>query len=153
MRAGLSTEARVESAWARPVIMVVDDDEAIRALLAGVLDAEGYRAVEAKDGLEAIELLQRERPDLILLDLKLPRLTGREVLRWLRHTPGGEELAVLVLSANAPRELGGPPVRGFLAKPFDIADLLRSVDVVLGLASGQDAGKPSRAVGRRERTA
>ncbi len=65
-------------------ILIIDDDELIRELLCYNLEKEGYRVIAAKDGAQALDLLTREQPDLIILDLMLPGIDGLEVCRQIR---------------------------------------------------------------------
>ena len=68
-----------------PLVLVVDDDRSMRALLKGVIAKEGYRVVEATNGQQAIELFQQMSPDLVLLDAMMPEMDGFTCCRSLRH--------------------------------------------------------------------
>ena len=109
-------------------ILVVDDDPAIRKLTRFVLEAEGYAVRAAGDGREALAEVERERPDLVLTDLRMPELDGVGLLAELRaRTPG---LPVVLFSALYDR-FDDPGV-AFLPKPFDIPLLLDTVHDALG---------------------
>ncbi len=110
-------------------ILVVDDDPFIRALLAAWLQDAGYGVVSAGDGQQALDLVRRERPDLLLLDLMMPKLDGYGVARWLRHQEETCGLPIIVLSADvrAPQKLTGVRVDGFISKPFDLDEVLARV--------------------------
>src|ERR1700723_2629275 len=81
-------------------VLVVDDDPDIRLTLRQILREEGFRVREARDGLEALERIADEEPDLVLLDLMMPGINGWEVLATLRHAR--KDLPVVVLSALPP---------------------------------------------------
>lgn len=112
-----------------PVIAIVDDDVYIGDMLEELLTREGYGVLRAYSGTEALLLLEDKRPDLVLLDLMLPGLSGEEVLPRLEGMP------VIVLSARAGVEekvsllLGG--AADYLTKPFDTRELLARVAVQL----------------------
>ena len=113
----------------RPRVLVIDDDEAIRELLALVLDEEGYAVQTAGDGRAALALLQDWQADLIVLDLLMPGMDGAAFLAELRPEPGRERPVLLLSAAQGAGEaawrLG---VAGAFAKPFDLDELLLSID-------------------------
>ena len=102
-----------------PTILVVDDDAALRCLLAITLDDAGYRVEEAQDGIQALEQLGWCSPDLILTDIRMPRLDGLELARLLApHTP---PIPLILMSADPiPPNCSLP----FIRKPFEISALL-----------------------------
>jgi DNA-binding response OmpR family regulator len=124
-----------------PHVLIVDDDEDIAESIASLLDAESYGVAVAGDGVDAIDHAVRHRPDLILLDLKLPRLDGVGVARALRALEGGlERVPVILVSAmrqveEAARAIGTPY---FLRKPFDLDEVLTLVRQALA-PDGADA--------------
>ncbi len=113
----------------RKTILVIDDDMQIGSLLHEVLTREGYGVLHAWSGTEALMVLERQRPDLALLDLMLPGLSGEEVLPKLQGIP------VIVVSARADVQdkidllLGG--AADYLTKPFDTGELLARIAVQL----------------------
>jgi CheY-like chemotaxis protein len=114
-------------------ILVVDDELAVVEALAALFEDRGYAVATAADGVEAIAALDGGlTPDLILLDVMMPRQDGREVLRALRAHPGWSAVPVIMMSAApspfAPAELGEA---AFLLKPFDLNRLLSTVEVRL----------------------
>lgn len=111
-------------------VLVVDDDHSIRELLFEVLTDEGHRVVMARDGVEALRVLEREGHFLVLLDLMMPRLDGIGVIHALESRPGTyDENRVVVMSA-ADRLFAMSTLlqRGIIseqiAKPFDLGVLL-----------------------------
>src|SRR5579885_2004373 len=81
-------------------VLVVDDDEAIRSLLAEVLRDEGYEVLEAGNGIDAVDVARAEHPDLVIMDLRMPRMNGVEAIKALRSEPGLERLIILAMSAG-----------------------------------------------------
>lgn len=84
------------------LIMVVEDDDDNRLMLKTLLEMKGYRVVEASNGEEAITLAQRRRPDLVLLDLQLPRLNGFAVTRFFRHDDRLRDVPIILVSGHDP---------------------------------------------------
>jgi len=111
------------------IILVVDDDPFIRTLLAVWLQEAGYKVITAEDGQQALEQVRRERPDVLLLDLMMPKIDGYTVARWLRRHEETYNLPIIVLSADAraPQKLLGLKVDGYLSKPFDLDEVLARV--------------------------
>jgi DNA-binding response OmpR family regulator len=112
-----------------PNIMIIDDDTHISEMLSEALSSEGYTVSAAYSGTEALMLLSKEKPDLILLDLMLPGLSGEELLPKIKDIP------VIVVSAKADISnkvellLGG--AADYITKPFDIQELLARIAVQL----------------------
>lgn len=80
-------------------ILLVDDDEAYRAVTAIALESAGYAVREAADGHAALEAMRRETPDVVISDLSMPEMDGRELCRRVRRTPSFAGVRLLVLSA------------------------------------------------------
>ncbi|MDQ3067177.1 MAG: response regulator [Actinomycetota bacterium] len=113
-------------------ILVCDDDPSLRELVRAVLGTR-YRFVEAADGAEALALAREERPDLIVLDVMLPGLSGIEVLEALRRDEELHSTKVVVITAwshaEIDAELAGAD--GFISKPFDPDELSSAVEGLL----------------------
>ena len=108
----------------------MDDNKVIRQLIRVNLELEGFEVVTAADGAECLEVVHRVRPDVITLDVVMPRLDGLRTAARLRADPRTRALPLLIVSACGPREVGCGSevvVDGFLAKPFEPAELVRSV--------------------------
>lgn len=112
-------------------ILIVEDDRTIAELLRETLEIEGYRAVNALNGEEAVQYALREMPQLILLDLMLPKLNGYEVIRKLRDHPKTVHIPIIAVSARHALtdkvqafELGAD---SYITKPFDTDELLARV--------------------------
>jgi CheY-like chemotaxis protein len=114
-------------------ILVADDEPAIVELLAELLSAEGYRVLTAFDGRAALASLERERPDLLLTDQRMPHLSGTELIARLHARP---DLAVpTILMSSAAPVPGPPPPAVFFPKPFDLDRLLGLVVEMLHTAT------------------
>lgn len=107
-------------------ILVVEDDQAIRRLIATALRRRGYSVQEAKNGREALEQMRRGQADLVVLDLMMPEVSGWEVLEERMKNPELQRLPVIIVTANQGPELatalqGG--ICALLPKPFSLEDL------------------------------
>ena len=116
-------------------VLVVDDEKDITALVAYHLEREGFRVLQAHDGLQALELVKRERPNVLILDLMLPHMGGLDVCRRLRREPETARLPILMLTAKAEEtdkvlglELGGDD---YLTKPFAPRELVARVKALI----------------------
>jgi CheY-like chemotaxis protein len=118
----------------RSWIVVADDEPEIRELWVTVLRQAGYRPIEATTGREVLELMRAVLPDLVVLDLRMPDLTGQDVLTFLQHSPFLSRTPVLIISGHLD-DLDaanlGLNVVGRLAKPLDATAFLRAVERVL----------------------
>jgi len=116
-------------------VLVVDDEKDITALVAYHLEREGFRVLQAHDGLQALDLVKRERPNVLILDLMLPHMGGLDVCRRLRREPETARLPILMLTAKAGEtdkvlglELGGDD---YLTKPFAPRELVARVKALI----------------------
>lgn len=116
-------------------ILIVDDDVPIGDLLEEALGREGYRVARAYSGTEALLALDRERPDLVLLDLMLPGLSGEEVLPRLKGVPTIIVSAKAEVAGKVALLLGG--AADYVTKPFALEELLARVAVALRFAPAQ----------------
>lgn len=79
-------------------ILIAEDEPDMRAILVGMVEGAGYEVIPAEDGEKAIQLAEAEKPDMILLDVVMPKLSGFEVLKKLRYSPATQETPVIILS-------------------------------------------------------
>ena len=105
-------------------VLAVDDEPSIQMLLRMILAEHGLDVLTASDGEEALELVRKSQPDLILLDVVMPKKSGAEVVAELRSSEKTRGLPVIIISANANlEELSvAPLVQGLMVKPFDVED-------------------------------
>ncbi|HTP26188.1 MAG TPA: response regulator, partial [Anaeromyxobacteraceae bacterium] len=125
-RSGLaSTPALAGRVAAAPLILVVDDDDDIRDLIAEILSLEGYSVVSAMHGVEALERLRETRPGLIILDLMMPVMDGPTFIAAKCRDPAIADIPVLALTASPCSQVAGAALS--MRKPFDLDRLLESV--------------------------
>src|SRR5438105_6631479 len=107
----------------RPTILVAEDDADIRLMMSTLLGMKGYRVVVACDGQETLDVAQKERPDVILMDLQLPRLNGFAVARFIRHSDALSRVPIVIVSAHDPakhRNLAlAAGCNAYVQKPID----------------------------------
>ena len=125
-------------------ILVVDDEPDAREFICTVLSDSNATVVEARDGVEALEVARREKPDLVTLDITMPEKTGSEVFAEMREDDELRSIPVCIVSGQPElRELiyqrVVPPPDGYLDKPIHPDFLLRSVRKILALASKRQA--------------
>jgi two-component system, OmpR family, response regulator ResD len=125
-----------------PKVLLVDDEDQLRRVMRGLLERDGYDVIEAADGVEALDQVDRHGPDIIVLDLNLPGLDGYGVLSHLRSRRVTQHIPVVVLTAwgdeeNEVRvfEFGADD---FLSKPFRARALSARLDAVLRRVKGRD---------------
>ncbi len=111
----------------KPLVLVVDDHEDTRFLLKTILDIRGAEVLEASDGEEAIEMAERERPDLVLMDAGLPRLDGLAATRRMRECASLCRVKIIFLSGQSQSAFRAVAFEAgcddFLVKPFDLNQL------------------------------
>ena len=117
-------------------ILIADDEPDVVGMLTMRLRAHGYEIVTACDGIQAIVYAKREKPDLILMDIKMPGRDGYFVLKSLRMSMGTDTIPILFLSALPPAEVRAKTVElgadGFISKPYDPEKLLAKIKEVIG---------------------
>ena len=128
---------------ARGTVLVIDDDDAVRSVLRRFLAAAGYEVQEAENGRVGLEIVEREKPDLIVLDLMMPEMTGYEVIATLRGHASWSGIPVVVLTSNQGHSARELQVDATLMKPFDMADVQASAQA--GEAGSTRAKPPSNA--------
>jgi two-component system cell cycle response regulator DivK len=122
-----------------PMILVADDDKDNRAIMSAVLEAAGYRVLLACDGVEAIDAAMKELPDLILLDMSMPRLSGWDAIKRLKSAPRTAAIPVFAFTAHA---LAGDELKtreagcdGYVAKPCLPRDVVAKIANKIGRPS------------------
>lgn len=109
-------------------VLIVDDEPDLLFLLKMVLETAGYSVVEASDGAEALEKLSERNPDMVITDLMMPVMNGRELIRQLRSNPSTASLPILLCSLHPDVAAGADAV---VQKPFKPHELLRVTGALL----------------------
>jgi len=128
-------------------ILIVDDEPTVRALLRDVLEIEGYDIVEASDGEAAIAAVADEVPDLLVLDVMMPGMSGIDVLMQLREEHSNNQLPIILLTAASDDDTtwrgwsSGASI--YLQKPFDPSHLLDWVERLISGPSGPSPAGPA----------
>lgn len=124
-----------------PKILVVDDDEHILRSLSQYLELEDFQVVSASSGPEALELFEKEQPELLVLDVMMPGMDGFQVLETLRKNPQTSHVPVLMLTA---RDQHNDILKGYqmgatsyLVKPFNLDELVEAIREVFASKSSQ----------------
>jgi DNA-binding response OmpR family regulator len=127
-----------------PLVLLADDDDAIRSGLAAALQRAGFRTVEARNGLEALKLVEQHTPDVIALDILMPQLDGRETVRRLRQANNWTPIIMLTqISATGEKIVSlEEGADDFLNKPFDSYELVARLRALL--RRQQVAGRPAQ---------
>lgn len=122
-------------------LLIADDEEGVRSLVRMTLDTGAYEIIEASDGEAALALAREHRPDLLLLDVMMPKLSGFEVCQALKENPATAGITIVMLTARAQEsdrthgeETGADD---YFTKPFSPVALLRKVEDVLGERDGR----------------
>lgn len=127
-------------------VLVVEDDAAIIELLRFLLEQEGLEVEVAQDGLEALDKMEVWSPDLVLLDLRLPKLEGMDVLWEMRQNPKWSNIPVIIISVDSSPQtmlqgwrLG---VDSYFIKPFDPDELIRVVRRIISMSRPEPSLNP-----------
>ena len=123
-----------------PLILIVDDEERMRRVITDYLRIKGYDTMEAGDGVEALELFGRRTPDLVLLDVMMPRMDGWEACRAI-HAQSDVPIIMLTARGQEEDELQGFSLGAdeYITKPFSLKILLARIEAVLRRAAGGPA--------------
>ena len=117
--------------------MIVDDEENITELVNAIFKKEGFDVISANSGKECLEKLTKVKPDLILMDMMMPLMTGRETLEKIRKNPKTKDLKVAFLTVVRFSEIGKDELKDlrvsdYITKPFDNKDLITRVRKIVG---------------------
>lgn len=112
-------------------VLVVEDNELNMKLFHDLLEAHGYDILQTKDGMEALKLARDERPDLILMDIQLPEVSGLEVTKWIKEDENLKEIPVVAVTAFAMKgdeeKIREGGCEAYIAKPISVANFLETV--------------------------
>src|SRR5215475_13043607 len=116
----------------RKKVLIVEDNELNMKLFNDLLVAHGYATLQTKDGVEAIALAREHRPDLILMDIQLPEVSGLQVTQWLKEDDNLRTIPIIAVTAFAMKgdeeKIRDGGCEAYIAKPISIASFLRTVE-------------------------
>jgi two-component system cell cycle response regulator DivK len=113
-------------------VLIVEDNDLNMKLFNDLLEAHGYHTLQTRDGVEALKLARQHRPDLILMDIQLPEISGLEVTKWLKEDDELRAIPVIAVTAFAMKgdeeKIRGGGCEAYIAKPISVASFLRTVE-------------------------
>jgi two-component system cell cycle response regulator DivK len=117
------------------LILVVEDNERNMKLAVDLLELAGFRTLKAFDGETALEILKTQRPDLVLLDIALPGISGDEVYAQIRANPSISSLKIVAVTASVMRHEKSKMLQlgfnGFISKPIDTVNFIKEIEEIL----------------------
>ena len=120
-----------ESKSGGKTVLIVEDNELNMKLFHDLLDAHGYKTLQTKDGMEALEIARNHRPDLILMDIQLPEVSGLEVTKWLKEDDELAAIPVIAVTAFAMKgdeeKIREGGCEAYIAKPISVGQFLETV--------------------------
>lgn len=117
-------------------ILIVEDNELNMKLFHDLLEVHGYTTLHTKDGREALQLAREHRPDLILMDIQLPEVSGLEVTKWIKADDDLKSIPVIAVTAFAMKgdeeKIRSGGCEAYIAKPISVNSFLETIQTVLG---------------------
>jgi CheY-like chemotaxis protein len=123
-----SVECRVPQTTGSKTVLIVEDDRTLRELYRSALRTAGYEVGAVEDGTDALHRVEHWTPDVVVLDLALPRLDGRDLRHELRSRPDTRNIPVIVVSGTDTSDLKPQDFAAILRKPIDVDVLVQAVD-------------------------
>jgi len=124
-----------EKAGAPKRVLIVEDNELNMKLFHDLLEAHGYATLQTRDGLEALRLARLHRPDLILMDIQLPEVSGLEVTKWIKEDDALKTIPIIAVTAFAMKgdeeKIREGGCEDYLAKPISVTKFLQAVQKYL----------------------
>ena len=112
-------------------VMIVEDNELNMKLFNDLLEANGYNIIQTRDGLEALKLARLHKPDLILMDIQLPEVSGLEVTKWIKEDDNLKSIPIISVTAFAMKgdeeKIREGGCEAYIAKPISVATFLQTV--------------------------
>ena len=112
-------------------VLIVEDNELNMKLFHDLLDAHGYHILQTKDGMEALDIAREHRPDLILMDIQLPEVSGLEVTKWIKEDDELKSIPIIAVTAFAMKgdeeKIREGGCEAYIAKPISVANFLETV--------------------------
>jgi two-component system cell cycle response regulator DivK len=113
-------------------VLIVEDNDLNMKLFNDLLEAHGYATLRTKDGIEALQMARQHRPDLILMDIQLPEISGLEVTKWLKEDENLRQIPVIAVTAFAMKgdeeKIREGGCEAYIAKPISVVGFLRTVE-------------------------
>src|SRR2546430_726085 len=123
-RAGMDVKAKT--------VLIVEDNELNMKLFHDLLDAHGYQILQTKDGMEALDIARAHHPDLILMDIQLPEVSGLEVTKWLKEDEDLRTIPIIAVTAFAMKgdeqKIRDGGCEAYIAKPISVASFMNTVE-------------------------
>ncbi len=117
-------------------VLIVEDNELNMKLFNDLLDAHGYKTLQTRDGMEALDMAREHRPDLILMDIQLPEVSGLEVTKWLKADDELQSIPVVAVTAFAMKgdeeKIREGGCEAYISKPISVATFLDTVRKFIG---------------------
>ena len=117
-------------------ILIVEDNELNMKLFHDLLEVHGYTTLQTKDGREVLQLAREHRPDLILMDIQLPEVSGLEVTKWIKADDDLKSIPVIAVTAFAMKgdeeKIRSGGCEAYIAKPISVNSFLETIQTVLG---------------------
>ncbi len=115
----------------KKTVLIVEDNELNLKLFRDLLDAHGYGTLETRDGLEALELAREHQPDLILMDIQLPNVSGLEVTKWIKQDEDLKSIPIVAVTAFAMKgdeeKIRAGGCEAYIAKPISVVQFIDTV--------------------------
>jgi len=113
-------------------ILIVEDNELNMKLFRDLLEAQGYDILQTRDGMQALDLARKERPDLIVMDIQLPQVSGLEVTKWIKADDNLKHIPVVAVTAFAMKgdeeKIREGGCEAYVAKPISVKDFLSTIE-------------------------
>ena len=117
---------------AQKTVLIVEDNELNMKLFHDLLDAHGYRILQTKDGMEALDIAREHHPDLILMDIQLPEISGLEVMQWIKKDDDLRMIPIIAVTSFAMKgdeeKIREGGCEAYISKPISVASFLRTVE-------------------------
>ena len=128
----LKTQDRSDVQAIRKRVLIVEDNELNMKLFNDLLEAHGYFTLQTKDGVEALRMARAHRPDLILMDIQLPEVSGLEVTKWLKEDDELRSIPIIAVTAFAMKgdeqKIRDGGCEAYIAKPISVASFMSTVE-------------------------
>jgi len=127
----LAPDTQMDAKAKTKTVLIVEDNELNMKLFHDLLDAHGYKTIQTRDGLEALDLARKHRPDLILMDIQLPEVSGLEVTKWLKEDDSLKSIPVIAVTAFAMKgdeeKIREGGCEAYISKPISVVNFLETV--------------------------